>query len=530
MGLLTKAVQSTLTPRSSSSPRGFTAMNTAYQAAQIDRLTEDWVVATLSPDQEIRMALRNLRGRARQLAINNPHCKHFLDTMEEQVIGANGVSFEVSFGDEFGAGATALGQEIEKAFKRWSEQCTADQKMALPEYSRLWLRTFLGDGEAFTNKIKGYPYNPSNFALQLIDADQGDINWMRLKSPGSTDGLNEIRMGVEVDEYRRAVAYWLYSGHPSEFAGITRIRVPAEQIGHAYAMRRVNQTRGVPAMHAAMFLLNMLGEYDKAEVVASRWAACKMAFLVSKTGDEYDGGKPEGKQGDGPMIVDAEAGMFEELPSGIEPRVVDWQHPSKNYETFSLASLRGIAVGLNSSYSTLTGDLRSVNFSSIRQGILTERDSYAVVQNFTLGHLNWPVVKAWLPMAVLTGQVVLPPSMQLRDVYDAVIMTPRGWDWVDPNKDVQASVAAIRSGLSSYRDECAKRGKDWKKTFRQRKAENDFAKELGIALDLTTSGAGGVEGDMAEEDPQRGAEPTKGGGSTNTPPRLPDGTPQKGKK
>jgi lambda family phage portal protein len=524
MGLLTQSVRNAFGLGRQPS-RGYSAMSSAYQAAQIDRLTDDWIIATLSPDQEIRMALRNLRARARQLAINNPHCKKFLDAAEEQVIGANGVALEVSFPEEF-TGVEQLGRQIEKQWSRFAECCTADQKMPLPEWSALWLRTFLADGECFTDHVKGYPHNPWNFALQAIDADQVDISWQRLKSPGSKTGENEIRMGVELDEWRRPVAYWLYSGHPSESPGVRRDRVLADRIQHAFIQRRVNQTRGVPALHAAMYLMNMLGEYSKNELVASRWAACKMAFLVSKAGDEYAGGKQETDSDgnpvtapDGPMIVDAAPGMFEQLPEGIEPKVIDWQHPSQNYETFSTACLRGIAAGLNTSYATLTGDLREVNFSSIRQGILSERDSWAVMQRFVVDHLCWPLFRAWLPMAIVTRQIVLPPSMQLDDVYEAVLWTPRGWDWVDPSKDVQASITAIRSGLSTYQRECAKRGLDWRKVLTQRAVENSFAAKLGLALDLTTAGSGGVEGDTGGEEPQRSAEPTK----ASAPQLLPAG-------
>jgi lambda family phage portal protein len=174
-----------------------------------------------------------------------------------------------------------------------------------------------------------------------------------------------------------------------------------------------------------------------------------------------------------------------------------------------LAALRGVASGLNCSYTTLTGDLRSVNFSSIRQGILSERDGWAVLQAFVIDRFCRPTFESWLPMALLTGQVELPSRMQLRDVYDAALWTPRGWDWVDPAKDVAASTNAIRACLSTHQRECAKRGLDWRKVLKQRAEEIRYAQELGVPMDLTTSGAGGVEGDTASEDPERAAEPTK---------------------
>lgn len=505
MGRLTNAVRTGLGLRSTQQrPRGFSALSTAYQAAQINRLTEDWVVALLSPDQELRVALKNVRARARQLAINNPHCARFLNSAREQVIGSTGVALELSFPAEFsGTGVSTFSRVLEKAFSRWGELPTADQKMELTELAQLWLTGLLQDGESFVHKMRGYPHNASQFALHLIDPDQCEVSFSRTKSPSSKPGENEIRMGVEVDEFRRSVAYWLHNGHPSE-AQWGMKRVPAAEIDHAFAMLRVNQTRGISHMHAAMFLMNMLGEYDKAELVASRWAACKMAFLISKTGDEYGKTGEDGK--DGPMIVDATPGMFEELPEGIEPRVVDWQHPTQNYETFSLACLRAAATGLNTAYSTLTGDLRAVNFSSIRQGILSERDSWAVLQARAVNHFYRPLFRAWLEMAVLTNQVQLVRGMEIEDVLAAAMWTPRGWDWVDPNKDVQASKAAVGACLSTLQRECAKRGLDWRKVMEQRKAEEDYAKELGVGVDLSTAGVGA---DAEEAEDEGAAPPSK---------------------
>ncbi len=496
----------------------FQALQTSYAAADVNRLTEDWMIALLSPDQETRTSLRNLRARSRQLVMNNEYAQRFVRSMREEVIGAHGISMELEFTDDDMVGSDKFNRSVEKAWKQFCQSVSADGKQDFASFAQLWLISMLVDGESFVQKLKGYPYNDSRFAMQLVDADQVDINWQRLKRPGDPEGFNEIRLGVEVDEYRRPVAYWLYEGHPAEFSGVVRLRVEANQLDHAYIMTRPAQTRGVPFLHAIMGKMNQLGQYDNAEVTASRWAACKMALFTSELDAEElpEGASSEGDQEEGrggATLVSVEPGSVDILPPGLKPEVIDWQHPSHNYESFTMTALRGISAGANMSYPTLTGDLRSVNFSSIRQGILTEREGYQVLQALTVRLLCKPSFAAWIQMAVLTGQVQLPAGMTTADVCNAVLWTPRGWDWVDPKKDVDASVQAIRAGLSDYRTECAKRGKDYKKVFMQRAKENALAKELGLVLDLTSSGAGGVEGDISQEDPERGAEPTRGGGA-----------------
>src|SRR5689334_9547360 len=82
------------------------------------------------------------------------------------------------------------------------------------------------------------------------------------------------------------------------------------------------------------------------------------------------------------------------------------------WSEFTRLMLRGIAMGTNASYATLSGDLRDVNFSSLRQGVLDERDGWRVLQAFAIGHFCRPLFRAWLPMAITTGacRVPLPPA------------------------------------------------------------------------------------------------------------------------
>jgi capsid protein len=52
---------------------------------------------------------------------------------------------------------------------------------------------------------------------------------------------------------------------------------------------RPNQSRAVPWMSTAMTRLHNLGQYEEAEVVASRVSACKMGFFKPDGGEGYVG-------------------------------------------------------------------------------------------------------------------------------------------------------------------------------------------------------------------------------------------------
>jgi lambda family phage portal protein len=492
MGIVARALRSVGLQRIRATSGG------GYSAGGHSRLNADWAIAILSADQKIRASLTAMRARSRQLAENNDYAIRWLNLAKQNVIGPAGIGLEMSFEAEEFNGAPKLNDAIETAWNRWGERATADQRMSWTDAQQMWIHSFLQDGETFLRRVRGYPHNATQFALQFVDPDQVDTGYNRLRTPGTAGATaNEIRMSVELDEWRRPVAYWINQGHPAE-VGFRRVQEPADRIGHDFAFRALNQTRGVPWMHTAMTRLHMLGGYEEAELVAARLAACKMAAIQSKTGEDDGIAKPQ-KPGED-IEIDAEPGSFFRLPEGASINPVDWNHPSIAFKDFTKAMLRGVAVGLNVSYSSLTGDLSDVNFSSIRQGILDERDGWQVLQAFAVEHLHQPVFADFLVMALTTGQVQLPAGMGIADVLAAATWKPRGWQWVDPARDIAAQITARRAGNTTLAKMAAQCGDDWRDNIDQIAIENEYAKKKGVSLDFTTSGAGGVEGDTAAEE------------------------------
>jgi lambda family phage portal protein len=457
-----------------------------FRGASQGRLYADWAFAAISADQKIRGSLRAMRERCRQLAGNNDYAVRFLNKSKENVIGSNGIALQMAL-DERIPNAVTLNEQIEAAWDRWCRNCTVDGRMSFIDALQLATVSKLQDGEVFLRKVKGYPDNPFRFALQFIDPDSVDVQWNQLRRV-TADGKveNEIRMSVEINDWARPIAYWMFKGHPAEYPSLSRIRIDASEIVHDFVFKLVHQTRGIPWMHTAMTRMHMLGNYEEAEVVAARLAACKMGYYVSKTGEEYQGEKNKKTGAIEPVV---EPGSWEELPEGVEPKVIDWQHPNAAFPEFVRAMLRGAAAGMNVSYSSLSGDLREVNFSSLRQGVLDEREGWRVLQTSAVQHLCQPVFADWLAMAVLTGQVTLPQGMPLAVVLEAATWTPRGWDWVDPVKDVVADMHARGACMTTLQDIAAKRGKDWREVAEQIAKENEYLRGLGIDPNFIPNGS-----------------------------------------
>jgi lambda family phage portal protein len=185
------------------------------------------------------------------------------------------------------------------------------------------------------------------------------------------------------------------------------------------------------------------------------------------------------------LIAEAEAGQFEELPSGVNFQAFDPTHPSGNYAPFIKAALRGVASGLNVSYNTLANDLEGVNYSSIRAGLLEEREEWKTIQGWLIEHVISRIFEEWLPMAMLSGKLELPANKI--DKFTAVEWRGRRWPWVDPLKDVQASILSVNNGFKSRRRIIAEGGGDIEDTVAEIAEDKQLANSKGLSFPFPQS-------------------------------------------
>jgi lambda family phage portal protein len=255
---------------------------------------------------------------------------------------------------------------------------------------------------------------------------------------------------------------------------------------HAYQSERPEQTRGLPFMTTALSGMKMLDGYLEAELVAARVGASKMGFFVSDAGDGYVG---DDKEDDYTPIMSAEAGTFEQLPEGMDFKTFDAQHPTSAFDSFQKAVLRGIASGLGVSYVSLANNLEGVNYSSIRQGTLEERDNYRILQKFMIEHFIEPVFRHWLLQTMSFKDNFLLPPDKYNKFADNMIYIPRSWGWIDPVKEVKANVDGLNAGVITMQDVQSNYGRDVEELFEQLQREEELAKQYDIAMAYQPYGA-----------------------------------------
>lgn len=455
-----------------------------FKAAQVLR-TDKWESTPQTPDDFISRQQRVLVARSRHQWANNDYVRNFIRLVRQNVVGPQGIILQAQARKARGGKLdNAVNDAIESAWAEWCKaiNCDVTGKRSLWKIQRLVMNTTARDGEFIIRKVYGADAGPWGFALQLIDPQRlpCDYDIARLKNGGF------IRHGIEFNRYGRPVAYHFGSDDESDgtyysIAGRGYITVPASDIIHGFLEEMVGQRRGLPWSSTSLFRLHHLAGFENAAVQNARASASKMGFI------EYSEGFGPECDDDEAVEIDAEPLSFHELPMGA--KIAEWNpnYPTGEFAVFNKAMLRGAAAGWGVLYNNVAGDLEGVNFSSIRQGTLDERDHWKDLQQWLIETLMQEVFDDWLPRALLAGRIKVgnkPLPADRLETYKEISWQGRRWQWIDPTADVKAAVESKNNLLASPGQIIRESGRDpqtvWKESARDVRAMIDAYVAEGI--------------------------------------------------
>jgi lambda family phage portal protein len=447
-----------------------------YLGARLGR-GMSYIVGLQRQDAEIRRDIAGLRAHSRFLDKNNPWMRSFLRIMETDLVGPKGFTLQAQLRKGNGDLWEPYNANIEAAFKEWSsrETCCVDGRFSFLQVQRQMGRSLPLDGEVFIREVFGFD-NGFGYALQFLDPDLLDHN----VNQESGNGQNAIVMGVELDTWGRPVAYHFrepsLAWSQSYPYGSGRIRIPAEEIIHVYDPERANQTRGVPHAAPVMYVLAMLGGYLEAELAASRYEAERVVVYKSPDGTADD------RSIQGAANTMTSPGLHATwLPTGVDIQPLDLKHPNSAFPPYVQCLQHALAAGLGVNYHALTRDLSQTNFSSMRGGELIDRDQKRRLQGLMIDAALGRIYRNWLKWAWVARKVTLPPGVGLAQA-SAHKWAARGWDWVDPLKDIQADVLAVNNCMDTLTNVLAERGLDFEEIATERAREQALLKALGVEL------------------------------------------------
>lgn len=434
----------------------------AWKAAKKDRLTADWLSVGGDINQELKSQLATIRMRARELEQNSDLARSFFSLNETHIVGPDGFTLQVQGKKSNGKPDDEGNRRVEREYRRWSRRgvCEITGKYSEQSADRVNVRTTARDGECLVrmHDVRPTHRNPWGFVIELLDPARLD----HMLNVDLKDG-NRVRLGVELNRAGRPVAYWLKTGERSGwvYQRDKHERVPAEDIIHWFEPDRPEQLRGVSWMASGMLDIHQLDQYREAAIVAARSGASKMGWVINKGGNGHAMDLADEVDDNGDLIEEMEPGLIGHLNGDYSFTGFDPKYPHENYEPFTKATKRDLAMGLGVSYHGLTGDLTDVNFSSIRSGTLEERERWKVKQDGYASTVKERIYLRWLINAVFHGRLGGNVSQEeMISRYSEHRWQGRRWSWVDPKKDIETVILAINAGLTSPQRVAAEMGMD----------------------------------------------------------------------
>lgn len=454
-----------------------------YDAAQNSNLLAGFRASTLSADSALRIDLKTLRNRSRELYRNNDYIKNAVRVIATNVIGT-GIPFQAQVKMKRGGGLDKKTNEaIENLWWGWTkaDSCHLAGKYTFQQIEQILMKSVPKNGEVFVRihrRRVGVSKVP--LALQLLEADMLDDNFNALADNG-----NEIRMGIERNADGRPVNYYFFPRNPGDlgqiydrYPNVRHVIVPAKDIIHLFVPDDENQTHAAPWFASAMKRMHHLQGYEEASVVGHRARASIMGFIES----------PEAQlEGDavsnGDQVYDFEPGLIRNLKPGEKISVPQLGANGGDTDSFMKHMLRGAAAGIGMSYETFSKDYQGATYSSARQALLEDRDCWRILQWWFIRSFSERVLSEFLDMAYLSNSLNMPSYATTPELYSCVKWQPRGWAWIDPLKEVEALRAAVRSGFKTVTDVVNENGGDIGEYVDSRETEMQLFKDAGIILD-----------------------------------------------
>lgn len=453
--------------------------------AQGQSFVSKWQTYSTPARMFIARNQRKLVARSRDIIMNNDYGRAFMRMVIQNVIGEKGIKFQASARLNDGTLDTETNEAIEKAWSDWSTDmyCDLAEEDSFVDMQQALITSLCTDGEFFT-RIHTDQSSKYRMRLQVLDAQRCSPIETRTYQDGKKE---KISNGVVLEpKSGKAVAYLFSGEHTNDnyYDDSTHRydRIPASEIVHGFLKERIGQKRGLPIIHTALNRTYSLDKYEEAALQSARVGAAKAGFLTWN--DEI----PPDEEGLDGMEMSADPNSFTELPPGLGIESWDPTYPHDQYETFTRSMLRAISTGMGVSYHGLANDLTDVNYSSIRQGSLEDRENWKLMQEWFIRKFCWKIYRVWLPTQLRNGSIKTEKGriLTLLDLPRCmeVTWTGRRWDWIDPKSEAIANVEQIRHFLVSPSQIIRDLGRDPQEVWRQIAQDIESMKKAGIPEEL----------------------------------------------
>ena len=457
-----------------------------YDAGGYDRLNAGWVAYNQSAEQTDRYSRDTIRARARDLERNSDMANSIIGAYRRNVVG-HGWTLRARTSSE------TLNKKIQEAWAEWCKRknCDVTETQSFNQMLRMAERRKKVDGGILFKKCyTGGGLLP--FKLQAREVDELDTGRVAPHNPKC-----RVIGGIELNTYNKPVGYWIRQYNVDGFGQIDPVYVPAKDIIYFFTKDRPSQVREMSDLAPTITRVRDANEFMTAVSVKERIAACLAVFvkkIIPTTGNFARGvgvsdGRPR-EDYDGKRIS---PGMIKELNAGDEIQVVNPTGQATDAASYIKLQQRLIGAGQGLSYEATSRDMSQSNYSSARQGIIEDGQTYIEDIELLQEVVMDEVYETFIISGVLSGLFNIPGFWEDKQKYFKHEWVAAPKKWIDPSKEAMATKIALQTGQKTYQQIAAENGKDWKEQIDETVAVLEYAREKGLEM-------GGVIFDRTEAD------------------------------
>jgi lambda family phage portal protein len=460
-----------------------------------------------SADYELSVSLRPMRNKIRAMARNSSVGKRALQLIKDNVVGPEGFTFRsrVRLTTDPKRYDRSLNDRVEAEWLEFSKSPTVCGTMDMVDLEKLCAVSWYRDGEILIEIVESAEFD-TGFRFNPFESDLLDETLNTVYPPTG----NQIRMGVEFDQMRRPVAYHILNQHPGDLTWQTPItnkryrRVPADRIIHVFEPIRAGQTRGEPPMSSIPNMVKMLDGYREAEVTGRRVKSSSMGFITqpedAPANSDLDGMADQTDEVEEVLELFLEPGALRQLPPGRKFEQFDPGGAMTDYQQFEGQVKTDISMGASISPVSLGYETAKLSYSTHRGIIAEDRDMYRGVQSFIIRKAMMPMFTVWLYRNLAYNVASTVPPSRMMAILASMRFQPRGWDYIDPAKEIKAENEALAARTTSLSRVTAKRGIAFSDLVAEIAEDEALLGEYGLTQVL----AGGNTGQTTSGDDDEG--------------------------
>ena len=459
--------------------------------------------------------------RIRDLVRNAATYKRAVELLRDLVVGtginAYADPFDASFGWNMNARSVSdlhaafdYCLASDQLFEDWAsdpEQFDIEGNKSFYDIQRLACSEMVAVGDAliFPTMRKGprkrgeiLPLRYKIYEWEMIDTTQD-----RPKSRAK----NAVVNGFEIDKDGREVGVWLYDEHPddhwgshSQYGPVKSTFYSRKEYGyhHLFVHNR-------PTQHSGRTHLAAMGDtginrdkFMESETFMALKSAMHLLVAKVKNPEKTNLGLNDDLMEDGDSArEDYQLGhsyMAYMMDTEEDIELLEPTHPNNKIAEFMRHCDLDLAKAINVAYASITGNFSGSTYEATRAALNLEDAQIRPITNHVAGAVILPIRRRFNDMAVAMRVLSsVRPAQYLQEYnrysrYDVIAPTRV---ISNPEKEIDALISHLRSGLKTFKLACMEKGLHWLRVLRQHKLEGYLIESLDLDRVDWSKGNGG---------------------------------------